>query len=173
LLEESTLQAVPAAPPAPEIFDGFLVVLIFIVFGIGFAAANIHVISKLLRKDAPNHVKNLAYECGEPSYGSSFIRFDIRFYAIALVFLIFDVEVIFLVPWAVALKKFAANGAGALAFFEAAAFVAILTVGLVYVWRKGDIEWIPRGLQQAREAEAERVKNRAEAAAATAAGSEG
>jgi NADH-quinone oxidoreductase subunit A len=131
----------------------FLVVLVFMVFGVSFVYLNIHVISRLLRKDAPFHVKGLSYECGEPTYGSSFIRFDIRFYAIALVFLVFDVEVVFLVPWAVALKDMAAEGHGLFAFSEAAVFVAILTVGLVYVWTKGDIEWIPRGMQQAREAD--------------------
>jgi NADH-quinone oxidoreductase subunit A len=136
----------------------FLVVLVFMVFGVSFVVLNIHVLSKLLRKDAPFHVKGLAYECGEPSYGSSFIRFDIRFYAIALVFLIFDVEVVFLVPWAVALREMTAAGAGLFAFGEAALFVAILAVGLVYVWAKGDIEWIPKGMVQAREADEERKK---------------
>jgi NADH-quinone oxidoreductase subunit A len=137
------------------LFSDFLVVLVFLLFGIAFVILNIHVISKVLRRDAPGHVKGLSYECGEPAYGSSFIRFDIRFYVIALVFLVFDVEVVFLVPWAVALKDMAAAGMGMLAFGEAAIFVAILSVGLAYVWAKGDIEWIPRTLQQARETQAE------------------
>jgi NADH-quinone oxidoreductase subunit A len=146
----------------------FLIVLVFLLFGVAFVILNIHVISKLLRKDAPGHVKGLAYECGEPSYGSSFIRFDIRFYAIALVFLVFDVEAVFLVPWAVAMRGLTDAGMGLLAFGEAALFVGILAAGLVYVWAKGDIEWIPRSLQQAREAQAER--ERVDAAAASAAG---
>ena len=137
--------------------DDFLIALVFVLFGISFVILNIHILSKLLRKDHPGHVKGLAYECGEPTFGSSFIRFDIRFYVIALVFLIFDVEVIFLVPWAVALRSLEEAGMGMLAFGEAAVFVAILAAGLAYVWRKGDIEWIPRGLVQAREAEAARV----------------
>jgi NADH-quinone oxidoreductase subunit A len=134
----------------------FLIVLVFILFGASFVVLNIHILSKLLRKDAPGAVKGLAYECGEPSYGSSFIRFDIRFYVVVLVFLIFDVEVVFLVPWAVALKGLALEGMGLLAFAEAAVFVFILAVGLAYVWRKGDLEWIPRSLQMAREAQAAR-----------------
>lgn len=138
-------------------FSDFLIALVFLIFGVSFVVLNIHILSKVLRKDHPGHVKGLAYECGEPSYGSSFIRFDIRFYAVALVFLIFDVEVVLLVPWAVALRSLTASGMGLLAFAEAAVFVAILTVGLAYVWRKGDIEWIPKGLQQAQEAEAERI----------------
>jgi NADH-quinone oxidoreductase subunit A len=135
------------------LFSDFLIALVFLAFGAAFVVLNIHVLSKMLRKDHPFHVKGLAYECGEPSYGSSFIRFDIRFYVVALVFLVFDVEVIFLVPWAVALRSFAAAGSGGLAFAEAAVFVAILAVGLAYIWRKGDIEWIPKTLQQARENE--------------------
>ncbi len=136
-------------------FSDFLVVLVFLIFGVSFVILNIHILSKLLRRDAPGHVKGLSYECGEPAYGSSFIRFDIRFYVIALVFLIFDVEVVFLVPWAVALKGMAADGMGMLAFGEAALFVAILTAGLAYVWAKGDIEWIPKTLRMARETQAE------------------
>ena len=138
-------------------FADFLIALMFLIFGVTFVILNIHILSKVLRKDHPGHVKGLAYECGEPAYGSSFIRFDIRFYAVALVFLIVDVEVVLLVPWAVALRSLTASGMGLLAFAEAAVFVAVLTAGLAYVWRKGDIEWIPKGLQQAREAEAARA----------------
>ena len=145
-------------------FSDFLIALVFLLFGVSFVILNIHILSKVLRKDHPGHVKGLAYECGEPSFGSSFIRFDIRFYAVALVFLIFDVEVVLLVPWAVALRGLTASGMGLLAFAEAAIFVAVLTAGLVYVWRKGDIDWLPKGLQQAREAEAERVRAAAAAA---------
>ena len=142
----------------------FLVALIFILFGAAFVVLNIHVLSRILRKDAPGAVKGLAYECGEPSYGSSFIRFDIRFYVVALVFLVFDVEVVFLVPWAVALKGMTRDGMGLLAFAEAAVFVLILAVGLAYVWRKRDLEWIPKSLQMAKEAEAERAKQESAAA---------
>ena len=144
----------------------FLVVLIFILFGASFVVLNIHILSKLLRKDAPGHVKGLAYECGEPSYGSSFIRFDIRFYVVALVFLVFDVEVVFLVPWAVALRGLAMEGMGPLAFGEAAVFVGILAVGLAYIWRKGDLEWIPKSLQMARDAQDVRETKEAAAEAA-------
>jgi NADH-quinone oxidoreductase subunit A len=143
------------------LFGDFLIVLIFLLFGVAFVILNIHILSKMLRKDHPEAIKGLSYECGEPTYGSSFIRFDIRFYVIALVFLVFDVEVVFLVPWAVALREFAAAGLGLLAFGEAALFVAVLAVGLAYVWRKGDIEWIPRTLQQARATQAEGDRIRA------------
>ena len=150
-------------------FSDFVVVLVFLLFGVAFVILNIHVISKVLRKDAPGHVKGLTYECGEPAFGSSFIRFDIRFYVIALVFLVFDVEVVFLVPWAVALRGMAADGMGGLAFLEAAIFVAILTAGLAYLWRKGDIDWIPKTLQQARETQERLEQSRPAAEAAAAA----
>jgi NADH-quinone oxidoreductase subunit A len=139
------------------LFEDFATVLVFCVFGIGFVILNIHVLSRVLRTDTPGHVKGLAYECGEPTFGTSFIRFDIRFYVLALIFLIFDVEVVFLVPWAVILKDFQAAGHGLLAFSEAAVFVAILLVGLAYVWKKGDIDWIPKGFMQARAASDARV----------------
>jgi len=96
-------------------------------------------IGRLLRsKTDYTEQKATSYECGEPTFGGAFIRFDIRFYVICLVFVIFDVEVLFLFPWAVTLKEL-----GPLAFVEALVFVAILAVGLAYVWRKGDIDWIP------------------------------
>jgi NADH-quinone oxidoreductase subunit A len=146
----------------------FVTVLMFLIFGAGFVFLNVDVLARLLRTSTPNPVKALSYECGEPTYGTSFIRFDIRFYVVALIFLIFDVEVVFLVPWAVAMKSLAASGMGLLAFTEALLFVLILSAGLVYVWRKGDIEWIPKGLQQARDAELERERLASGAAAAMA-----
>ena len=149
--------------------DDFLIALVFILFGISFVVLNIHILSKMLRKDHPGHVKGLPYECGEPTFGSSFIRFDIRFYAVALVFLVFDVEVVFLAPWAVALRSLVKDGLGLLAFGEAAVFLVIAAAGLAYVWKKGDIEWIPRSLLQAKEAEADRVEGRAAARATKAA----
>jgi NADH-quinone oxidoreductase subunit A len=157
----------PAPPTEGALLGDFTTVLVFLVFGAGFVFLNVNVLSRLLRTSTPNPVKALSYECGEPTYGTSFIRFDIRFYVVALIFLIFDVEVVFLVPWAVAMKGLAQDGLGMLAFVEAFLFVAILSAGLVYVWRKGDIEWIPRGLQQARDAEIARdAADRAGAAAA-------
>jgi NADH-quinone oxidoreductase subunit A len=117
----------------------FLTILMFLVFGASFVVLNMAVIGRLLRaKTKYTEQKSTTYECGEPTFGSAFIRFDIRFYVLALVFVIFDVEILFLFPWAVVLKSL-----GPLAFVEAAIFVLVLAVGLAYVWRKGDIDWIP------------------------------
>ena len=81
--------------------------------------------------------KLIPYECGEIPEGSAWVQFNIRFYVIALIFLIFDVEIVFLFPWAVVYQQL-----GLLAFIEAFIFVLILIVGFVYVWAKGDLEWV-------------------------------
>ena len=81
--------------------------------------------------------KLTSYECGENPTGSPWIQFNIRFYVFALIFIVFDVEVAFLVPWAVAFKKL-----GMFAFIEGLIFIAILAVGLAYVWAKGDLHWV-------------------------------
>ena len=76
-------------------------------------------------------------DCGEEPEGSAWLQFNIRFYVIALIFLIFDVEVIFLFPWAVVYKEM-----GLLAFIEMGIFLFILIIGLAYVWKKGDLDWV-------------------------------
>ena len=84
------------------------------------------------------------YECGEIPEGSAWVQFNIRFYIIALIFIIFDVEVVFLFPWAVVFKEI-----GILAFIEVMIFLGILIVGFVYVWRKGDLDWVEMKLKYA------------------------
>ena len=81
--------------------------------------------------------KLLSYECGELPEGSAWVQFNIRFYVIALIFLIFDVEIVFLFPWAVVYQEL-----GLLAFVEAFLFVLILVIGFIYVWVKGDLDWV-------------------------------
>lgn len=126
--------------PEDTLHQEFTTILVFLVFGALFVVANMVAIGRLIRSRTKyTAVKGTPYECGEPTYGSAFVRFDIRFYVLALVFVIFDVEVLFLFPWAAMMRAL-----GPLAWFEAAAFVAILALGLAYVWRKGDIDWIPR-----------------------------
>ena len=79
----------------------------------------------------------MSYECGEIPDGSAWVKFNIRFYVIALIFLIFDVEIVFLFPWAVVYQEL-----GLLAFIEAFLFVLILVVGFIYIWAKGDLDWV-------------------------------
>ena len=84
----------------------------------------------------------MSYECGEVPEGSAWVKFNVRFYVIALIFIIFDVEVIFLFPWAVIFQELSSNGLGLLAFIEMFIFVLILIIGFAYVWVKGDLDWV-------------------------------
>ena len=84
------------------------------------------------------------YECGELPEGSAWVQFNIRFYIIALIFIIFDVEVVFLFPWAVVFKEL-----GLIAFVEVMMFLGILIVGFAYVWMKGDLDWVKMKLKYA------------------------
>jgi NADH:ubiquinone oxidoreductase subunit 3 (subunit A) len=116
---------------------GFASVLLFLVVGFVILAA-VLVLSRLIQsKGVAGKDKYIPYECGEVPEGNAWIRFNIRFYVIALIFIIFDVEIVFLLPWAVVFKKL-----GLFAFVEGLIFVGILVVGLAYVWIKGDLEWI-------------------------------
>lgn len=92
--------------------------------------------SKLLRPSNRGPERRTTYESGMEPVGGAWIQFNIRYYMFALVFVIFDVETVFLYPWAVAFHRL-----GVLAFIEALIFIAILVVGLVYAWRKGALEW--------------------------------
>ena len=100
-----------------------------------------------LRPSAPTREKSMIYECGEKPIGQAWFNFNPRFYLIALVFVIFEVEIAFMVPVASVYKSFIEKGQGLLAFAEIFVFVAILAVGLAYVWAMGDLEWV-KGLKQ-------------------------
>ena len=93
-----------------------------------------------IRPNRPDPVKEATYECGEPPVGTGWVRFDMRFYTVALLFLIFDVEVAFLYPWGLVFRELKA--AGLFVFIEMAVFLGILLVGFVYVWARGDLDWI-------------------------------
>ena len=116
-------------------FD-FFTIAVLLAVGLLFAYANI-VIFALFRPNKPNPEKLSTYECGEKAIGSSWIRFDMRFYTVALIFVVFDVELAFLFPWAVVFKEM-----GGVALVEGVIFIAILFLGLVYVWAKGDLDWV-------------------------------
>lgn len=96
----------------------------------------------LVRPHTPNPEKLTTYECGEIPVQAAWFNFNPRFYIVALVFLVFDVEVAFTYPVAVVFRRWVAVGAGSVAFVELALFVVILMLGLAYVWRRGDLDWI-------------------------------
>jgi len=111
-----------------------LVVLIFAA--IAFSAGGI-ALAKVLVKGSKNPQKGQTYECGVPTQGSSWIQFNVGYYLFALIFLIFDVELIFLYPWAVMVKKL-----GMVAFAEILIFLFILFMGFLYAHKKGALKWI-------------------------------
>jgi NADH-quinone oxidoreductase subunit A len=131
-----------AAAVSTGLHADFATVLLFILFGIFFGLLALG-IARLLRPSNPFPAKLTTYECGELPQGSSWVRFNIRFYLIALFFIVFDVEVMFLFPWAVIFRDLLGlPGMGALVFWEMVLFLAILVVGLAYVWAKGDLDWV-------------------------------
>lgn len=120
-------------------------VLIFLITGLIFVGLAFG-LNKFIAPHHPNPEKNSSYECGEETTGNSWIQFNSRFYVIALIFLLFDVEMIFVFPWATVFSNkelIAIDGRwGWLAFTEMIVFLGILLLGLVYVWRKKDLDWI-------------------------------
>ncbi len=117
--------------------SSFASVLLFMLVAGAFVAVSL-ILSRLIRpKGTPSGDKLATYECGETPVGIAWIQFNIRFYVFALIFIIFDVEIVFLLPWAVVFKSL-----GLFAFIEGLIFIGILVVGLAYVWRKGDLEWV-------------------------------
>lgn len=125
-------------------FD-FSTVLVFSVAAAGFVVGSLLVARLLLRpKSTDVGSKLTTYECGEPTVGDAWIRFDIRFYTVALMFVVFDVEVALLFPWGAVFRDLTDAGLGWLAFIEATTFIVILLAGLAYVWARGDIDWTPR-----------------------------
>jgi NADH-quinone oxidoreductase subunit A len=149
--------------------------LVFLVVGVGFLLTNL-LIGKLFRPDRPSPEKGTVYECGEPTVGSSWIQFDLRFYVVALLFVIFDVEMAFFFPWAtvfggsnrladeqvtieekVEIQKqlsgkdvpaqtqpddASAKKLARLAFVDILIFFGVLVVGFIYLWKRGDLEWV-------------------------------
>ena len=136
----------------------FASVLVFLIFG-ALLVAMMTGLSWLLRPHNPEPGKLTTYECGEPPTGNAWINFNIRFYLIALIFVIFDVEVAFIYPVTVVFRDWVARGQGAFALTEIAVFVGILFVGLIYVWAKRDLEWLKQ--VPASESEAPKVREAA------------
>ena len=126
-------------------YQDFLPIIIFTVL----AAVLIGVPLGLQHLLSPRHNKGgdklTSYECGELPEGSAWVKFNIRFYVVALIFLIFDVEIVFLYPWAVVYHDL-----GLLAFVEVMIFLLILIVGFAYVWVKDDLSWVKMSLKYGR-----------------------
>ena len=119
----------------------FAQVLIFVAVGIGFLLV-ILVVGALIRPDNPTPEKALTYECGEVPLGKAWFNYNPRFYIVGLIFLIFDVEIVFMFPVATVFRDWVRGGGAAVAIAEIFLFVGILLVALAYVWVKGDLDWI-------------------------------
>ncbi len=118
-------------------------VFILALVGIGFIFVSL-LIGSFLRPSNPTKEKRTTYECGEPPVGTAWVNFNIRFYIIALVFVIFDVEMAFMFPVVKVFKDWVDVGHGMIALVEVFAFILILLAGFAYVWKKGDLNWVKR-----------------------------
>jgi NADH-quinone oxidoreductase subunit A len=126
--------------------SGWAQVLLFLVGGLLFVGLALFV-SRLLRPNKPNPEKNATYESGESPIGSPWIQFNIRFYILALIFILFEVEIVFLFPWATVfadknLMEQTDGRWGWIAFGEMVLFVGVLALGLAYAWAKGHLDWV-------------------------------
>jgi NADH-quinone oxidoreductase subunit A len=115
--------------------EQYLPVLLFILVGLGVGVAP-QVLGYILGPNRPDPAKNSPYECGFEAFEDARMKFDVRYYLIAILFILFDLEIAFLFPWAVALKEI-----GFIGFIDMMIFLAILVAGFVYMWVKGAIDW--------------------------------
>lgn len=115
--------------------QGWLSMVLMIVLGLLFAVPSV-LLSQLLGPKKPSPEKSAPYECGMPPVGDAHERMSVKFYLVAMIFLLFDIEVAFLYPWAMALRDLGWPG-----FVQVVLFMALLLAGYIYVWRKGALDW--------------------------------
>jgi NADH-quinone oxidoreductase subunit A len=113
----------------------YLPILLFLGIAIGLSGV-IVLASLIVARQKPDSEKVSAYECGFDAFGDARARFDVRFYLVAILFIIFDLEVAFLFPWAISLGNIGVYG-----FWSMVVFLGVLTVGFIYEWKKGALEW--------------------------------
>jgi len=119
--------------------EGYFPILMFIVVGFAFGVAPIvsgWIVSRLVGMHRPDPEKLSPYECGFEAFEDARMRFDVRYYLVAILFILFDLEIAFLFPWAVVLQEI-----GLFGFFAMMIFLAILVVGFIYEWKKGALDW--------------------------------
>ena len=118
-----------------DLLSNYLPILIFI--GLAFGLAVVMVVASLVAGPSrPDPAKTSAYECGFEAFDDARSKFDVRFYLVSILFIIFDLEVAFLFPWAISLKQ-----VGVFGFWSMMIFLGVLTIGFIYEWRKGALEW--------------------------------
>ena len=153
-----------------NVFDYVPIAMMFLVAA-GFGLSQL-LVTHLIGPRKRTAVKLMPYECGKDPVGSARDKFSIKFYTVAVIFLLFDIEVLFMIPFAVAFKslladeKTSAIAFGTIAFIEIAVFITTLVVGYIYVWKKGIFDWGMQARAEAREEAKQMAKKRREAAAA-------
>jgi len=134
-LAEKSLVSTPP-PVVADFLTAHASILVFLAAVVGLLLFAL-VLWGALRPSRFSEEKLTTYECGEDPVGNAWVQFNIRFYVFALIFVVFDVEAVFLLPWATVFKEL-----GFIAYLEGLVFIAILVVALAYVWRKGDLAWV-------------------------------
>lgn len=118
-----------------SLLENYFPILLFILVGLAVGVAPI-ILGKLVSPNKPDSEKNSPYECGFEAFEDARMKFDVRYYLVAILFILFDLEIAFLFPWAVVLKEI-----GLFGFLAMMVFLAILVVGFIYEWMKGALEW--------------------------------
>lgn len=121
--------------------DVYIPVVLLVAFAVIMVFGAL-LVGKLIRPSKPSELKSTPYECGELPVGSAWSNFNVRFYVIALIFIIFDVEGALLFPVAAIFKKFNEIGQGGIILITFLLFISVLLEGLVYCWKKGDLDWV-------------------------------
>lgn len=119
--------------------EGYFPILMFIAVGLAFGVAPVAagwIASRVVGSHRPDQQKLSPYECGFEAFEDARMRFDVRYYLVAILFILFDLEIAFLFPWAVVLQEL-----GLFGFFSMMIFLAILVVGFIYEWKKGALDW--------------------------------
>ena len=115
--------------------ENYFPVLLFIIVGLAIGVMPL-LLGRLLAPNKPDEAKLSPYECGFEAFEDARMKFDVRYYLVAILFILFDLEIAFLFPWAVALKEI-----GPLGFWSVMVFLSILVVGFIYEWKKGALDW--------------------------------
>ncbi len=116
--------------------------LVLLLAFVAFSAVMMVALSHLFSSSRPTKIKSIPYESGMTPLGNARERYDVKFYLVAVLFIVFDIEVVFMMPWAVAFRQLSPFGLGMLGgLIEMAVFVVILAVGYVYIWKRGALEW--------------------------------
>lgn len=149
-----------------NVFDYVPIAIMFLIAA-GFGASQL-LVTQLIGPRKRTAIKLMPYECGKDPVGGARDRFSVKFYTVAVIFLLFDIEVLFIIPFAVAFKSLIAAEAssgvyyGTIAFIEIMVFIATLIVGYIYVWKKGTFDWGLQARAEAREEAKQMAKKRRE-----------